>query len=459
MGVTLAWSSDGKFIAVPYSEPPDAPAKILLVSPETFAKHALTNPPAESAGDWDPMFSPDNQSVAFFRINTVTPHSADIYTVPISGGEPRRLTFDNAFVSGLDWTPDGREIIFGSNRTDSASAPDAFGLWRADASGLWRISAFGGTPERISLNADHVWRPRIARQGNRLTYVQIPPANPNIYAIKISNETASKDLPTKLIASTQFDAGPQFSPDGRRITFHSDRSGNLEIWICDSDGTNLMELTSFGANKRAGSPRWSPDGHQIAFDVFEKGKGDVYVINVDDRVTRPIAMEVSTDHLPSWSRDGKWIYFASDRSGRYEVWKTSAHGGQTLQVTTRGGFLAFESFDGTYLYYIKPFPTQGIWRVPVNGGEEVRILDSFESGLPGDWALSNDGIYFIHVDGERVISIQFFDFSSRKTKLVASLGKIRVEALGIAVAPDGRQILYTQDDQNSTDITLVENFR
>ena len=63
--------------------------------------------------------------------------------------------------------------------------------------------------------------------------------------------------------------------------------------------------------------------------------------------------EPSDDVVPSWSNDGRWIYFASKRTGRWEVWKAPADGGQAVQVTKHGGFAAFESRDGQSVYYAK----------------------------------------------------------------------------------------------------------
>lgn len=444
---TLAWSPDGKFIAVPFAEAHHA-YKIFLVSTESFTKRPLTSPTLETGGDFNPAFSPDGQSVAFFRMMSAA--SADIFTVPIGGGETRRLTFDNAFISGLDWTPDGREIVFASHRhpDNSGTAP----------SNLWRIPAGGGTPERIPIAGGYnQWFPRIARNGNRLAYVESFPDDYNIYGLDVSGK--SKNPPTKLIASTRLDGGPQFSPDGRRIAFHSDRSGQLEIFTSDIDGMNVMPLTSSGPNKRAGSPHWSPDGREIVFDIFTEGKGDVYTISADGGLPRPIATSDSSENAPSWSRDGKWIYFNSDRGGQLQIWKAPSEGGEAMQVTRHGGLFPVESFDGKYVYFVKPFPTQGIWRMPVDGGEELRIQDTFQSAFCGDWAVTNVGIYFVNENGKDGFALEFLDFATRKPREVASLGRIQLVESCIAVSPDGRQVLYTQNDQHSADITLVENFR
>jgi Tol biopolymer transport system component len=85
-------------------------------------------------------------------------------------------------------------------------------------------------------------------------------------------------LPTELIASEQ-DLDPHISPDGKRVVFASNRTGNWEIWVCDSDGSKPQHVTSHTGPAMAGTPRWSPDGRQIAFDFDPEGHPDIYVVN------------------------------------------------------------------------------------------------------------------------------------------------------------------------------------
>ena len=120
------------------------------------------------------------------------------------------------------------------------------------------------------------------------------------------------------------------------------------------------------------------------------------------------------------------------------------------------GLLPVESPDGKYVYYNKGAGNRGLWRMPVEGGEEVRVLDSFKSELG---VVVNDGIYFINPNAKDEVVMEFFDFATHKERRVARLGKIEVLPFFIAVSPDRRQILYTQNDQAGTDIMLVENFR
>ena len=115
-----------------------------------------------------------------------------------------------------------------------------------------------------------------------------------------------------------------------------------------------------------------------------------------------------------------------------------------------------ESPDGRVLYYKKRGEdTLGLWKVPVKGGEESQVLESFSGG--SEFAVVDEGIYFNpRPDSAGHYSIQFFSFASKKTRVVATLEKPVFH--GFTVSPDGRWILYSQIDQQGKDLMLVENF-
>ena len=444
----VVWSPDGKFLAY-LDRSSSETVGIWLLSIENLERRQLTWPPAQNLFDMVPAFSPDGQTLAFVRFSSG--RVADIYLVPTGGGEPRRLTFDNREIDGLAWTPDGREIVFPSDRGGGYS--------------LWRISVTGGTPERLAVGGDSDFSPPLSpqgnrlamsRQGNRLAFVQSA-FDTNIWRIEIPESKGRSNPPTKLIASTNLDQGPQYSADGRKIVFESTRSGSYEIWACDSNGTNLAQLTSF--NRTTGTPRWSPDGRHIAFDSRAETHSDIYVTGAEGGSPRRLTTETSDDVVPSWSRDGRWIYFASDRTGDRQVWKVPAEGGEAVQVTKHGGFAAFESPDGKFLYYTS-FTAPGIWKVAVDGGEEVPVLDQPKLGYWGYWAVVDGGIYFVNVEVKLHPTIEFFSFATGRVRQIATMEKEAVLAgPGFAISPDRRWILYAQVDQSGSDITLVENFR
>jgi Tol biopolymer transport system component/DNA-binding winged helix-turn-helix (wHTH) protein len=437
---SVSWSPDGRFLAFVDQGPDEGPYAIFLVSVENLERHQLSAPAAEYLGDSYPVFSPDGKTLAFVRVASLS--LGDIYLLSVAGGEPRRLTFGNPHTHGLDWTPDGSEIIYSS--------------FLASAPSLWRISASGGAPERLAVGGKNASNPSISGQGHRLAYQQAV-SDSNIWRIDVQGSTGGNRSPAKLIASTRWESGPQFSPDGKKITFCSDRSGSLEIWVCDSDGSNCVQLTFFDGHTC--TPRWSPDGQRIAFDSRPEGHSDIFVVDVERRVPRRLTTATSDDVVPSWSHDGRWIYFSSNRTGRQQVWKAPAQGGPAVQVTQNGGFAAFESPDGQFIYYAK-FTEPGIWRVPVEGGEETLVLDLLQPGLWGYWAVSEQGIYFLNSKAEPRPAIEFYRFATRQvTRVFVPEKDPAYGSPGLAVSPDGRWILYVQMDHLGSDLMLVENFR
>jgi len=216
-------------------------------------------------------------------------------------------------------------------------------------------------------------------------------------------------------------SGPQFSPDGSKIAFESSRSGAMKVWVCGRDGSSLMQLTHFGPSQ-AGTPRWSPDGQQIVFDARPAGSVDLYVIDSQGgplrRLTR--SLRTKTCQVGRETAVGyitHQIGLAVGTSGKC----LRQGSGSPVQVTHHGGFAAFESPDGKFLYYAKGLTVAGLWRIPTNGGEEVEIIGSLEAGYWGYWAVVDNGIY--HLDTTREPKMAFFDITTHSDTQVFRSGK------------------------------------
>ena len=450
--LSTAWSMDGKELAFTDSDLPNGPMSIFLIFLETGERRRLTTAPPQSGGDFLPRFSPDGQWVAFTRSHRTAVN--DIYIVPAAGGEPRPVTRDGREIgtSGLDWTADGREIIFSSER----------------GSGLFRIPITGGTREQLPGIGEDSYDPAISRRGGYLAYV-FHKLDDNIWRAPGPNAAKRDSPPTQLIASTRREGSPRYSPDGKRIAFASDRSGNIEIWTCDAESGNPAQLTRFNQGQ-SDSPRWSPDGQHIAFDARPTDNSDIYVVGADGGPPRRLTTEPSADIMPVWSADGRFVYFGSDRGGDWQIWRMPAGGGEAAQVTKGGGFGTLAATD-EYIYYSRrnalltersgsnTSAWTGAWRVPVAGGEEERV---FDQGTTGMVFITSEGVCFFDLTLSPAPAVKFFNFASRQVTTLVKLDPAKSSsALGsrIAVSPDGQWVLYSQLDQNDLEIMLVENFR
>jgi Tol biopolymer transport system component/DNA-binding winged helix-turn-helix (wHTH) protein len=436
----LNWSPDGKVLAFSEGGADSFTFRIALLSLADLTARPLTSPPVDWA-DWGPAFSPDGSTVAFVR-SYAPGWLGDLFVLPAKGGEPRQLTFDNCDLNGLSWTEDGKDIVFSSNRSGVPS--------------LWRISAFGGAPRPVPGTGTPAYDPSISRKGGRLVYTQSSYSD-NIWRLDLKSEKIAQGPPVRVTSTSRgFNYRPNLSPDGRKIVFESDRLGYSDIWYCDSDGSNCAQLTSL--HGIAGTARVSPDGHQIAFEFRRQEHEEIYVVEVPGGQPRLVPTFPGADNgTPNWSRDGQWIYFSSDHEGRpFQLWKVPFKGGPPVRVTKNGGVYGIESDDGRFLYYSKSIQP-GIWRMPLAGGEEVRILDQ-----PGrqwfSWALSPNGIYFLDgypPDGK----IKFFDFATGKTIFIFALEKPVPVLGGLASSSDGKSLLFGQLESSDSYVTLVKNFR
>jgi Tol biopolymer transport system component len=417
----LSWSPDGKWVAA---------SGVRLLSAATGEQVVLTSAPAWLP-DVNPSFSPDGRILAFVRRESVRAH--DIFLVPRTGGEPARLTRDGREIFGLAWTAGGREIVFSSNRGGEPA--------------LWKVPAAGGTPTPMAETGQPASLPSLSPLTGRLAFTR-QFSDTNIWRVDVPVPGSASIAPAKVIASTRTDGGPQLSPDGSRIAFTSDRSGAFEVWLCDPDGSNPVQLTSAGG----GLGSWSPDGTHLAFG--SNAPGDIYVVPARGGALRRLTSETSTDAAPNWSADGRWVYLWSDRTGRPEVWKVPSAGGPAIQVTRNGGHRPAASPDGKFVYYHKSPTVYDAWRVPVEGGEEVPVVE----GLRSRWTVARDGLYLFEQEQDQRWFLKFVDLSTGHKKSLAALGGVPVLSQGPSLTREGRTAFYEQWDFGEADLMLAENF-
>ena len=439
----LDWSMDGKYLAFSDSASPSEASHIFLLSLDTLEVRPITSPPSGTLGDTTPAFSPDGKSLAFVRD---TLDVREIYVLPLSGGSPTQITFDHADIQGVAWTPESDKLIFASSRQGPVS--------------LWRISARGGTPQRLPIaGAGWAMRPALNRKGNRLAYTSVTYSSSLWRASITPDHNVVRPL-EKFISSTGLEEGPQYSPDGKHIVFQSTRTGYHEIWRADADGSNPIQLTHFAKNL-TGTPRWSPDSKWISFDSRPAGHSEVFIINAEGGQPRQVTQGDSENGVASWSTDGKWLYLASNRSGTWEVWKITPEGTSATQITHHGGFAALPSPDGKFLYYAKGRDVPGLWRAPVDGGEETKLFDGPPVGGWGYFAVTSEGIYYPDMPAAGKPGLYFYSFATQTSSLAMPVDHEQPDngAPALGISPDGRNLVICLLDQPLVYIMLVDNFR
>jgi Tol biopolymer transport system component len=420
-----AWSPDGKWLAVTDHVGTGGAYGLFLVPLGGGARRQVTFP-AGSANDFYPAFSLDGRYLAFARMTSNS--SSDVYFVRLSDGKQRQLTHDQRDVRGLAWMPDSRSLVLSSNR----SGPHA--LWLLGLDGELRL---------VPTNAQTATQPAAARDG-WIAYTNAV-QNTNIW---LRRGPASR----MVIGSSSRNNSPQLSPDGSRIAFVSDRSGSWEIWTASADGSHPVELTHF-SGPMVGTPHWSQDMKWIAFDARPEGLAAVFIIPAEGGVPRRLNTNAYEERMPNWSNDGQWIYFNSNRAGTVQLWKAHPDGSNPVRLTNRVAYDSGESPDGRYVYFLSSGP--GIWRALSTGGEET-LLPALSEAYPRRyWAVTRRGIYYLARE-TAPRAIHFYDFATGGTEQVGQIdGRILADTPSLSASPDGRDILYAQEDQRGSDISRL----
>ena len=444
----LTWSPDGKWLAISdlvAGVAGDPALRLFLLSVETGERRLLMKELPATQGDVAPAFSADGRFLAFFR--HVPWMARSIHILPLKpdltpAGEPRQVSQDNSKVMSLAWIPGKQELLL--------SVVREFG----HTTEFQILDVASGKVRRAAFQTRYADSIAISRDG-QAAYSQII-GDKNIWKLDLDEGGNPTGTPRQFLASTRDDLNPKYSADGRQIVFASDRGGTLELWTCQSDGTNARQVTTMGEGT-TGGPRWSPDGSRIVFDSNKGGQFHLYSILAAGGAPQRLTSMPEDDGLGSFSRDGRMIYFMSAHSGDIQIWKMPAMGGAPVQVTRRGGRFALESADGAFLYYSKENSAEeragngGIWRVPVGGGEEIQIVPDVTFL---NFAIAGDALYYIpHADSRGVYSIYRVGLGGEGARRLIDIpGE---PDRGMAVSPDERTLLFSQSDALGSDLMLV----
>jgi Tol biopolymer transport system component/DNA-binding winged helix-turn-helix (wHTH) protein len=430
----ISWSPDGRWIAFADMAPEEESARLFLLSTETLETRQIPINP-KCMGEGLPSFSHSGESLAYW-CSLNGGDKATLSFLQLPDGKPRTIASFQAWPTGLTWSADDKRLICS--------------FWESFHE-LGEVTVANGSTKRLAFLGAAA-QPSVSTKGDTLAFGATYTSS-NIWRRDLLHPEAPA---AELIPSSrgQFDA--QYSPDGKRITFGSFRSGVEGVWISNEDGSNLVQISN--PAQPSGSPQWSPDGNKIAFDSRPLDRWEIYVADATEGIPKKLVTNISEVVRPHWSRDGKWIYFRSIEAGRMGVYRCPASGGDAIALSKDiDGFSPQESFDERTIFFAS-HESKPMLKKVLSPGQPA--TESEVDGLPrlsnySLWSLSPGGIYFVPADAPK--SVRYFDFASKQIRTIFEADKDF--GSGLSVSPDGRWIMYSLVGDVNSDIMLVDHFQ
>ena len=426
----INWSPDGKWIAYADNENQGVGDRAFLLNFETLESHKFPHDPACRHEGMLTFSHSGNELLILCVYNTA---EFEYLITDLHGKSRRSVAKRHEYPLGMAWSADDSSLIVAAVHANGEAVYD------------FRVS--DGEVRKLPVGAGE-W-PAISNDGRKLA-ISVPDYQDSIWRKDLQHP----ELPAvQMYSSTRPQNAAEYSPDGKHVAFDSERSGKWSVWMADTDGSNLVQISR---EETASFPRWSPDSQKIVFQMFDEGSSTwgAYTADITDRAAHKLKTNIRGLEFPYWSHDGKWIYFLGYEGNGHQLYRCPAGGGDaTLLAGSLDSTASIESVDGKRLYF--PYTTMMMLAPnnPEAALEEVPQMPAILGQL--QWAVVAEGIYFTPQNNPR--SISYYDFATKHTRELFKVDKDL--DVGMSISPDGRYMLYSQVDESHADIMLVNNFR
>ena len=418
------WSPDSRTIAY-HSKLAQEQFDIFLYSVDTGQSRNVTN---HKSFNGDPTFSPDGKQIVFVSNRDA---NLEIYLINVDGTNLRRLTDNRANENHPSFSPDGTQILFNSNRENENE--DVY-VMNVDGTNPQKVTNWDKTNETAEPGC---WSP----DGTKIAFWSNRNGKDDIYVV-----SAETFRPRVVLSDGDHDLiYPSYSPDGRRMLYIKEgenKSGELRIMDLQTQQSTLVSKTDLSAIVSD----WSPDGNWIAFSDRRNGNSEIFVVRPDGSQLQNLTNNPAIDRGPAWSPDGRHLVFARvDPSGTVQLHLMNADGSDAHPLTARLGWEGDPRWfpDGTRILFCcdrtdSPGNMLDICQIKADGSEERRVL--FHRDHDVQPAVSPDGklIAFVsHADGNDEIYVMNSDGSwlVRLTRNPAQDGWPRW-------SPDGKKLMF-----------------
>jgi len=440
----LTWTPSSDWVITADSTGPESPYGLVAISVKSGAKRELLAASAAGRGSASPLVSSDGRQIAFLQGGVA--HTASSLVLGSLDGslqmaaQSRRLPVEFPWVDSFTWAPRNKGFF-----VSVASTLDGQRI-------LQYYPSSGKAPEALPGVGSEAVEPDYLPSAGRLIFTRLDSRRSSIWSFSPNVRSA---LPRQLIASTSSNMDADVSPDGTWVAFRSLRSGRPAIWISRTDGSELRQLADIGAESY-GNPRWSPDGRRIAFHARLQGKSQIYIAAIDGKNPIRTGDPSANGIFPTWSRDGKGLYFRTDRDGRPRIWRIELSAERSEPLLEFDALYAIDDETGAGFYVAEVGRPPALTHVNLRTRVRRQVFAGIAS--PTAIATSRQGVYFLTApDPAGRSELRFLPRGTSDSIILRKLE--RPVDSGLGVSEDGRVVVYSQVDQEESTLVLVEGVK
>ncbi|MCL5287213.1 MAG: serine/threonine-protein kinase [Acidobacteria bacterium] len=446
----VPWSPDSKVLLFSRLE---ADGKIAVWKTTVASQQEMQlTQPGPGVADFGASWSFDGSMIVFERSKA---GKSSLWMLPAAGGEPQPLLEDEFHNNQPAWSSDGKRVVFVSKRGGGEN--------------LWEIDVQSRRLRRLTTGQGRDMAPVVGRDG-QLAY------SPFSHQVDLQVVNVPDGSEERLTFNTADNFGARVSPNGQQIVYHSNRSGNLELWLLDRKTGSERQLTNHPRNDLL--PDWSPDGREIVFFSNRDGDAHLWVIQLETGALRRLTEQsiplpggsgTTLSSPPRWSPDGKLIGYLAPSPEGSALWVIDPQGRNSRARLF--GVLRFDWYlDSHRVVFTRQDPARRgpVEMVAVNleSGEEVILARGPNAELVS--APDGSAILYCYAPSHFNMQLNVLHLAPLGTPgglpravggpqpLTRPAGASHVHTGGWA--PDGKWVVATRDvDQG--DLFVIKNYR
>ncbi len=417
-------------------------------------KEVQLTQPGPGVADFGASWSFDGKQIVFERSKS---GKSSLWLLPAGGGAPQPLLEDEYRNNQPAWSSDGKRVVFVSKRGGGEN--------------LWEIDLGSRRLRRLTTGTGRDMAPVVGRNG-QLAY------SPFSHQVDLEAASVAGGAEERLTFNTADNFGARVSPDGKSIVYHSNRGGNLDLWLLDRSTGAERQLTNDPRNDLL--PDWSPDGREIVFFSDRDGDARLWILNVETGAVRRLTEQsiplpggsgLTLSSPPRWSPDGKRIGYIAPSPKGSALWVIDPQKENARAEVRLLGVLRFDWYlDSRSVVFTRrgsdrESPVEMV-AANLETGEQAILL----KGPSAELVAAPDGRAVLYCHAPSHFSMQFYllplalpagpaglpGAAGAPQPLALPTGASHVHAGGWS--PDSKWIVYTRDvDQG--DLSLIQNYR